>query len=141
MSYSGGSTTTDANGNYTLSNVPAGSYTMTASHTGWFKQSKTVTVTSGATTTANFTLATGGKVGGTVTDSSATPIVGATVSITGGPITTTVNTTTDSTGAYNSDWVPVGTYTVTVTASGFTTQSGTANVTTGTTTTLNFTMH
>jgi hypothetical protein len=51
-----------------------------------------------------------------------------------------VTTTTGSTGAYNSNWVPVGTYTVTVSVAGFSTQSKSANVTTGNTTTLNFTM-
>ncbi|HEY6968557.1 MAG TPA: carboxypeptidase regulatory-like domain-containing protein [Candidatus Angelobacter sp.] len=141
VSYSGGSTTTDSNGNYTLGNVAPGTYNVTASHTGWFSQTKSVTVTSGATSTLNFALATGGKVGGTVTNSSGSPISGTAVTITGGNISTTVNTTTNSTGGYNSNWVPVGPYTVTVSATGFTTQSQATTVTTGNTTTLNFTMH
>jgi len=116
-------------------------YNVTASHTGWFIQTKSVTVASGVTATLNFALATSGKVGGTVTNSSGGAISSAAVKITGGSITTTVNTTTNSTGGYNSDWVPVGTYTVTVTATGFTTQSQTVSVNTGVTITLNFTMH
>jgi hypothetical protein len=65
-------------------------------------------------------------------------ISGASVTITGGSISTTVNTTTNSSGVYNSNWVPVGSYTVTVSAAGHTTQSQSTTVTTGNTTTLNF---
>jgi phosphatidylinositol-3-phosphatase len=140
ISYSGGSTTSDANGNYTFTNVAPGTYSVTASHSGYFNVTNSVAVTSGTTSTLNFAMATGGKVAGTVTNSSGTAIAGATVRITGGSISTTVTVTTSSTGAYNSNWVPIGTYTVTVSATGFTTQSKTASITTGNTTTLNFTM-
>jgi hypothetical protein len=73
-----------------------------------------------------------------VTNSSGAVIANASVTITGGSISTTVKTTTNSSGVYNSNWVPVGSYTVTVAATGFTTQSQTATITTGNTTTLNF---
>ena len=141
VSYSGGSTTTDTNGNYTLTNVAPGTYSVKASHTGWFAQTKSVTVTSGTTSTLNFALATGGILAGTVINSSGSAIAGAAVNVTGGDISTTLNMTTNSSGGYNTSWIPVGTYTVTVSASGFTTQSQTTTVTTGNTTTLNFTMH
>jgi hypothetical protein len=141
VSFSGGSTTSDTNGNYAFTSVTPGTYNVTASHTGYFNVTKSVTVTSGATATLNFALATGGKVAGTVTNSSGVAISGAAVNISGGSIPTTVNTTTNSSGVYNSNWVPVGTYTVTVSATGFTTQSQSVNVTTGNTITLNFTMH
>jgi large repetitive protein len=141
VSYSGGSTTSDTNGNYAFTSVTPGTYNVIASHTGYFNVTKSVTVSPGATATLNFALATGGKVAGTVTNSSGVAISGAAVNISGGSIPTTVNTTTNSSGVYNSNWVPVGTYTVTVSATGFTTQSQSVNVTTGNTTTLNFTMH
>jgi hypothetical protein len=67
-------------------------------------------------------------------------IASAAVNVTGGSIATTVNTTTNSSGVYNSNWVPAGTYTVTVSASGYTRQSKSTSVTTGSTTTLNFTL-
>jgi hypothetical protein len=67
-------------------------------------------------------------------------ISGATVKITGGKVATTVNTTTNSTGNYSTTWIPVGTYTITVSKSGFTTQSKSATANTGATTTVNFTM-
>jgi acid phosphatase len=141
VSYSGGSTTSDTNGNYTLSNVSPATYNVTASRSGYITESNSVTVSAGATSTLNFPMATGGKVAGTVTNSSGTAISGAAVQITGGAVQTTVNVTTSSTGAYNSNWIPIGSYTVTVSKSGFTTQTQNANVTTGNTTTLNFTMH
>jgi hypothetical protein len=88
--------------------------------------------------TLNFALATGGKIAGTVTNASGAAIAGASVSITGGSISTTVNVTTNSSGGYNSNWIPVGTYNVSVSASGHTTQSKSTTANTGATTTLNF---
>lgn len=138
VSFSGGSTTTDSAGHYSFTGVTAGTYNVSASHSGYFLETKSATVNSGSTSTLNFALATGGKVAGTVTNSSGVAISGATVNISGGSIATTVNTTTSSTGTYNSNWIPVGTYTVTVSATGFTKQSQTVNVPTGSTATLNF---
>ena len=140
VSFSGGSATTDSNGNYSFSSVAAGTYTVTASHSGFFNVTHSATINSGQTTTLNFAMATGGKIGGTVTNSSGGLIAGAAVTISGGSISTTVNTTTNSSGVYNSNWVPVGSYTVRVSASGFTTQTKSTTANTGATTTLNFTM-
>ena len=57
VSYSGGSTTTNSSGAYTLANVPPGTYTVFASVPGFQSSSQpNVTVTSGATTTTNFSL-------------------------------------------------------------------------------------
>jgi hypothetical protein len=66
-------------------------------------------------------------------------VSGATVTIKGGVVATAKVLSTSSTGGYSSSWIAVGTYSVTVTKSGHTTQSKSASVTTGTTTTLNFT--
>jgi len=140
VSFSGGSTTTNSSGSYSFSNVAAGTYNVTAVHSGYFALTKSATVSSGASTTVNFAIATGGKVAGTVTNSSGTAISGAAVTVKGGSISTTVKLTTSSSGAYNSNFVPVGTYTVTVSATGHTTQSKTTTITTGNTTTLNFTL-
>jgi acid phosphatase len=140
ISFSGGSTTSDSNGNYSFSNVATGTYSVTATRTGYVHLTQSATVTSGAATTLNFGLATGGKVAGTVTSSSGAVVSGASVTITGGVVNTTVHVTTSSAGQYNSNWVPIGSYTVTVTAPGHTTQSKNANIATGNTTTLNFTL-
>jgi phosphatidylinositol-3-phosphatase len=138
VSFSGGSTTTDSSGNYSFSGVTPGTYSVTATHTGFFAVTHAAVLASGATVTLNFAMATGGKIAGTVTSSSGAAIAGAAVTLTGGSINTTVNTTTNSSGSYNSNWMPVGSYTVTVSASGHATQSKTATANTGATTTLNF---
>ena len=49
-------TVTDTNGNYTLTNVPAGLVTLTASLPGYATQSKSVDLISGQSAMANFTL-------------------------------------------------------------------------------------
>jgi hypothetical protein len=47
---------TDASGNYTISNVLPGSYTVTASASGYTSSSQTASVVAGQTTAADFTL-------------------------------------------------------------------------------------
>lgn len=140
VSYSGGSTTTNSSGVYTFSSVTAGTYNFTASANGYLSRAVSVSVTAGATTTSNFQVATAGKIVGTVKNGSGAAIGGATVTVKGGLIATTVSLTTSSTGTYATSWIPVGSYTVTVAKSGFTTQSKSANVTSGATTTVNFAM-
>lgn len=56
VSYSGGSATTNANGQYTIANVAAGTYTVTAAASAYGSQNRTITVAAGATATANFGL-------------------------------------------------------------------------------------
>jgi hypothetical protein len=140
VSSSGGSSTTDASGNYKLSNVVAGTYKVTAAHSGFLSRSSNVRVTANATSTANFALATSGKIAGVVKSTTGAAISGVAVKITGGKIATTVNTTTSSTGNYGTTWIPIGSYTITISKTGHTTQSKTATVNTGATTTVNFTM-
>lgn len=53
---SGGTATTGADGRYTISSVPVGTYSCTASASGYRSKSQNVTVESGLTTTANFVL-------------------------------------------------------------------------------------
>jgi large repetitive protein len=62
------------------------------------------------------------------------------VKISGGVISTTVYLTTDSSGQYLSNWIPVGSYTVTVSKTGYSTQSKSTTVSAGVTSTVNFTM-
>jgi hypothetical protein len=56
VTYSGGNTVTNSNGSFTLSNVPAGSTTVTASANGFQPMSNTAPVITGGTTTLNFAL-------------------------------------------------------------------------------------
>jgi phosphatidylinositol-3-phosphatase len=138
--FSGGSTTADGSGNYRFSGVAPGSYTVTASSSGYFSESATASVTSGATSTANIQLPTGGILAGTVTGAGGAALANATVTATGGKVSTTVTRITSSSGGYNTSWVPVGTYSVTVSAAGYSTQYRTTTVNTGATTTLNVSM-
>lgn len=58
VTYAGGSTTTNGSGVYTFSNVPDGTYSVTASLDGYYesKTESSVVVSGGAATTQNFTL-------------------------------------------------------------------------------------
>lgn len=57
VSYSGGTTTANSGGAYTLSNVPAGTtITVTVAEPGYATASQSVTPTAGATSTLNFSL-------------------------------------------------------------------------------------
>jgi protocatechuate 3,4-dioxygenase beta subunit len=56
VSFSGGSTTTAADGTYTFTNVSPGAYPVSASATGYQPASQSVSVTAGATSTANFAM-------------------------------------------------------------------------------------
>ena len=140
VAYSGGSTTTAGDGTYTLSNVTAGSYTVTASDTGYASDPVTnVSVAVGVTTTQNFTLMPNqGTISGTVKDSvSGNGIVGASVDCTGTmPCTGTM--TSDSTGDYILSGLTEGSYEVTASKSGYSSQTFTVNVGPGGTPTQNF---
>lgn len=139
VSWSGGSTTSNSSGIYTLTNVTAGTVKVTASASGYLPRTLSVSVTSGTTSTLNISIATAGKISAKVLNSSNVAVSGATVTIKGGVIATTVTGTTGSTGIFTTNWIPVGTYMVTVAETGHTTQSKTAAVSSGVTTTVTFT--
>lgn len=138
VSTTGQSTTSSSTGNYTLAALSPGTYNVTASKSGWLAQTKTASVTAGASVTLNFAIATAGKIAGTITSSTGAVVSGATVTFKGGVISNTTSVTSSSTGTYSSAWIPVGSYTVTVSMSGRTTQTKSATVTAGATTTVNF---
>ena len=139
ISYSGGSTTatTNSSGSYTLS-VASGTYSVTAVAAGYLSSTQqNVTVATGGTTTVNFSLVPStGTISGTVINTVGAGIASATISYSGGATTATTN----SSGAYTLSVAP-GTYSVTATAAGYpsSTQQNVA-VSTGTTTTVNFTL-
>jgi thermitase len=129
-------TTTDATGKYTITNVPAGTYQVTASNSGYYSSSSTVTVVSVGNAIANFSLSQiPGSITGSVTDAKdGSPIVGAMVA--DGARTAT----TDASGKYTIVNVPPGTYQVTVSKSGYYSSSLTATVVSGTITVANFSL-
>ena len=135
--YSGGTTKTDSNGNYSFSNVPVGSYTVTGSQVGYQSASiQNVSVTSGSNAVSNLVLTatSSGTISGIVTNMSGAAIVGAIISYSGGSTTATTN----SAGSYTLAVGP-GTYSVTASASGFLTSTQpNVSVTSNSTTTVNF---
>lgn len=139
VTYSGGSTTTDATGRYTFTGVSSGTYAVTATANGYQARTYTdVTVTAGATNTQDLQLTTTGRVTGTVTTTGGATVAGATVTLQGGNLPTTDTVTSNSTGHYTSNWDPIGTYTLTCSAPGHTTQTITGvQITTGGLTTVN----
>lgn len=139
VNWSGGSTTSNASGIYTLTSVPAGAQNITAVTTGYLPRTLAATVTGGATSTLNIALATAGKITVKVVSPSGAVVSGATVTIKGGIIATTVNASTSTTGLFTTNWIPVGTYTVSIAKTGHTTQTKTTTVSSGATVSLTFT--
>lgn len=112
------STITDNAGSYTINNIPAGTYTVTASRSGYTAASKSVTVIAGTTVSANFALTTApsstGSISGKVMDDvTKTPIAGARVS------TGSRTVFTDAGGNYAFTNLAPGTYRVEAEAAGY----------------------
>jgi ELWxxDGT repeat protein len=109
------SATTDATGFYTISGLPTGVYTLTATRSGYqiTPASRTVTVSdhlSGQDFTATLLTYT---IGGRVTDGAGNGVAGVTVSA------GARSATTDATGFYTISGLPTGVYTLTATRSGY----------------------
>jgi hypothetical protein len=139
VSWSGGSTTSSSTGTYTLANVTAGTQKITAGKTGYLSRTLSVAVTAGATATLNIPIATAGKITVKVLSSTNAAVPSATVTIKGGAVATTVTGSTSTAGTFTTNWIPVGSYTITVAKTGHTTKSKTATVSSGVTTTVTFT--
>jgi hypothetical protein len=133
-----GSTTTYSNGQYTVSSLVPGSYTIAASMSNYNSQTQPANIASGGATTLNFLLQPlPGSITGRVTDSlNSNGISGATVSYVG-PISGSI--TTDSNGYYTIQNTPEGSYQLTASMTGYITSSPTNSyVPPGGTATVNF---
>ena len=130
---------TDATGQYTINDVPPGSYQVVAGKAGYENSSSTVNVLQGTTAVADFSLSqiiVPGSITGSVTDAEdGSPIVGATVS--DGHRTTT----TDASGIYTIANVPPGGYQVTATKEGYENVTSTVTVVSGGTAVVNFSLN
>ena len=139
----GVSAVTDSNGNFTIAANARKSMAITATKTGWLSDARTATsIPNGGSeqSPAKIFISTAGQVSGHVHTSAGVAISGATLSFTGGKLALNPTTTSNSTGAYNSNWIAVGNYTVTVTAPGFAPVTATATVTAGVVTPLDITL-
>ncbi|HVL99399.1 MAG TPA: carboxypeptidase-like regulatory domain-containing protein, partial [Egibacteraceae bacterium] len=133
----GRTATTDAGGSFVIGELAPATYTVTVTAPGYLQASETATVTAGETTTVTVQLQREpprrGAIAGLVIDANTgAVIVGATVTADGR------SATTDASGRYTIADLPPATYTVTVTADGYTQASRTVTVTAGETTTAHF---
>ena len=127
--------------------LPAGTYYVTATpgtNSGDATQTQVVTITTGATTTANFALASGtnvGTLGGRITDSITNqPIAGGTIRVISGGVVVAILSTSgtatttgpppsgDNQPANYSANLPLGTYTLQISAPGYTATVANVNV-------------
>ncbi|MBI5678109.1 MAG: carboxypeptidase regulatory-like domain-containing protein, partial [Planctomycetes bacterium] len=119
----GYSATTGFDGTYTIENVSAGDYTLTASADGYKSSSQAVTVYAGEASAADFILTResgGGIVFGFVLDENGDSLKGVTVTITNDK---TQSTETDDNGYYEFSGLEAGGYTLTFEKSGYTNQT------------------
>jgi hypothetical protein len=127
VSPTGPSAVADANGNFSIT-VNPGSYTLTASSPTYNSASQTVTVAGGQKATVAFRLtsiaAFGSLTGRVIDGATRAPIAGATVTLSNGLIRTT-----DLNGNFSYSIVLNGTYTLTVSAVGYVTQSKAVTIT------------
>jgi hypothetical protein len=126
---------TGADGSYTVPNVPAGMYAVTASRTGYTPTTlNPIIVGAGQTATVNVSLVSLlGSVSGRVTDPAGLAVAGATVTTT--PATSTA--TTDAQGTYRISGMTPGSYTVTASKSGVGAATTTISVIAGSASTVN----
>ena len=114
VSYAGGSTTTDGNGEYTLTDINPGEILLTFSKSGLATVKKTQPVGGGATVTLNLKMTPPGTITGKVTNSeNGQGIGGAIVTYVGG------SATTANDGTYTISNVPSGDQTLSASAIGY----------------------
>ncbi|MEH7320267.1 carboxypeptidase regulatory-like domain-containing protein, partial [Priestia megaterium] len=109
------STLTDVDGQYTLTGLPEGTFTISASVTDFATQIQTVTLTPGETEIVNFALTSNpASLSGIVTDAqTGSPLAGALVQVFVVGTTIPVKSTlTDATGQYRISNLSVGTYNI-----------------------------
>jgi hypothetical protein len=136
----GQSTTTDAFGDYSIADVPAGNRTVTATASGYESQNAPATVSEGLDTVVDFALAESpvggsGTVRGTVFSSAGGKVSGATVQVLGGS-----SSQTNKGGKYSVQNVSAGLQTVIASKAGFNTVEQEVDVPAGSTVTLDFTL-
>jgi hypothetical protein len=132
--------TTDAKGQYTLSQVPSGDQTVTARLTGYNSSTASITIPGNENYTQDFALypvSRTGTVNGHITDA----LVGVSLGgVTVTDSTSKITATTNEFGHYTLNAVPSGTQAITATQTGYKDYKGTVKVGDTTVTTFDFTM-
>ncbi|MEI2325688.1 carboxypeptidase regulatory-like domain-containing protein [Priestia megaterium] len=130
--------TTNAQGQYTISNVTPGQYSLTVSASNFQSQSRGVTINAGQTTVSNFTLIPSpGTVTGTITGSAGTPIEGAVIEVLDSGSNVIASTTSNAQGQYTINQLAPGTFRLRATAQNFQTSLLGFSIQAGQTTTQN----
>lgn len=112
--------TTNAQGQYTISSVTPGQYSITVSASNFQSQSRGVTINSGQTTVSNFTLIPSpGTVTGTITGSAGTPIEVAVIEVLDSGSNVIASTTSNAQGQYTINQLAPGTFRLRATAQNF----------------------
>lgn len=114
VSYPGGSTSTDSEGNYELSNITPGEVLVTFAKSGLATIKRSQQVVGGTTATLNVTLSPPGTISGKVTNSeTGSGIGGAIVTYLGGTVVA------DAGGNYSIPGIPAGSQTLSASATGY----------------------
>jgi Carboxypeptidase regulatory-like domain/Calcineurin-like phosphoesterase len=130
---------TDANGNFSFAASARKSYSISAGKSGWLSNAQTATATLNPAAEPSPTkifVSTAGKIAGKVTDAAGAPLA-ATITLSGGKLRQSKTVHSGSDGSYDSGWISVGSYAVTVSAAGFSSQQLPASVNTGQTAVMN----
>ena len=107
----------DSNGQVSIPNLAAGTYTLVISALGYMPVTQTLTLTAGSTANISPALSAAGVISGTVEDGSGAPIAGIGVEIVetdSNGNNVSLQTTTGDDGTYSFVDLPYGSYTVTV---------------------------
>jgi hypothetical protein len=122
-----------ANGYYYISSMPAGDYAVSVNATNYISNSTTITVTAGATSRANVTIASNatGTINGYITLTNTTAVPNSTSLLSVSDVTRTVGVNTA--GLYQITGVPAGAYTITVSGSGYWTNTTSVTIGVGAT--------
>jgi len=130
VSVSGLTTTTAADGTYSIGSIPTGSYPVSYAKSGYATQTAGVSILASQTTSSSVALVreTGTLSG--IVSSGGTALAGVSVSVS----VTGLTTTTDATGTYSITSIPTGVYSASYSKSGYTTQLATVTISASATT-------
>jgi hypothetical protein len=131
---SSASVATNTAGQYSLTAQAPDNVAVTATKTDWKNLTQNAQVWSGYPTQLEFFMTPQqGQISGVVRNTAGVPIKGAAIKYVGGIVSMNKTVKTDSLGQYSSGPVPVGSYTLTVTKTGYITQTLTTTVAADTT--------
>lgn len=143
VAINGGSAVSDANGLFSIPAPAISTQAISATLSGWASNSRSATATADPTlepSPAKIFVAQAGRVTGFVLTASGLPAAGAAVTFSGGGLRLATTVIADSSGAYDSGPLAIGTYTVAASNAGHSSAQSSLAVRTGGPAALNFTL-